>query len=289
MKLRQIEMLQAIVSTGSVTGAARLLNVSQPAVSRMLGHTEQQLGFPLFVRDGGRLKPTAETFALYGEVEGLMPRIAAVNRLAANLRAGQGRLRIVAVPSLAQTLLPEALAEFCRDRPALDIELRALHTRELVDALLLRDADVGFDFGGVDHPSIQRQALVTRALMAAAPAGQFPTDLPLTPDQVGNHLSIRMAGSDPLASQVAERARGAWATSPPRFVAQNYHAALALVSHGLGVALIDPYTAAGADRQRVNIHALDPPLPLRLDYCVATNRPVSAQATALARVVAKVA
>lgn len=286
MRLRQIEMLQAIVSTGSVTAAAKLLNVSQPAVSKMLAHTEQQLGFPLFVRDGGRLRPTDEAFALYAEVERLMPRLEAVNRLAENLRRGRGRLRIVAVPSLAQTLLPQALARFCAERPQLEVELQTLHTRELVDALLLRDADVGFDFGGLDHPSIRRTAVARTGLVGVVP---IALDLPagvLTPAVARTTSLIRMAGSDPLSGLVSQAARGEWQRGGIRFIAQSNHSAMALVAAGLGVALVDPFTAADADRHRVNLVPLEPPVPIRVEACVATNRPVSAQAEALARAVA---
>lgn len=46
--------------TGSVSAAARLINVTQPAVSRILAHAELQLGFPLFHRIKGKLVPTTE-------------------------------------------------------------------------------------------------------------------------------------------------------------------------------------------------------------------------------------
>ena len=69
MNLRQIEVFRAIMATGSVSDAARLLHVSVPAVSRVLSHTETQLNFPLFMRIKGRLSPTAEARRLYHEVE----------------------------------------------------------------------------------------------------------------------------------------------------------------------------------------------------------------------------
>ncbi|MFM9901533.1 MAG: LysR family transcriptional regulator, partial [Polaromonas sp.] len=50
MRLRHIEVFNAVMLTGSVSGAARLVNVTQPAVSRTLQHAELQLGFALFQR-----------------------------------------------------------------------------------------------------------------------------------------------------------------------------------------------------------------------------------------------
>src|SRR5262249_42480182 len=69
--LKQIEYFRAVMETGSVSGAATLLNVSQPNVSRMLKYTETRLGMPLFDRLKGRLQPTPEALALFREVQSL--------------------------------------------------------------------------------------------------------------------------------------------------------------------------------------------------------------------------
>ena len=68
MNLRQIEVFRATMLTGSTADAARLLHVSQPGISRMIGHIELQLGLRLFERGKGRIKPTPEAHALYAEV-----------------------------------------------------------------------------------------------------------------------------------------------------------------------------------------------------------------------------
>ena len=69
MRLRHIEIFQAIRQTGSVSAAAQLLHVSQPAVTKVLQHAELQLGFPLFLRIRGKLQPTPEALALEREVD----------------------------------------------------------------------------------------------------------------------------------------------------------------------------------------------------------------------------
>src|SRR5579875_2454335 len=64
MHLRYIELFHAVLTTGSLTGAAKLLNISQPAASKALQHAEDQLGFPLFSRVRGRLQPTQQALLL---------------------------------------------------------------------------------------------------------------------------------------------------------------------------------------------------------------------------------
>ena len=113
MKLRHIEVFQAIRQAGSVSGAAQLLHVSQPAVSKVLQHAEQQLGFPLFLRVRGKLLATPEALELEREVAMLSDSLQAVRRLAQNLRRQPGHsLRIGATPALALSLLPRAIGEW---------------------------------------------------------------------------------------------------------------------------------------------------------------------------------
>jgi DNA-binding transcriptional LysR family regulator len=60
LTLRQIEIIRAIMVTGTVAGAARLLNVSSPGISRAMKHAETLIGVKLFNRRGGRYSPTAQ-------------------------------------------------------------------------------------------------------------------------------------------------------------------------------------------------------------------------------------
>lgn len=290
IKLRQIEVLHAILSTGSVTAAANVLHVSQPAVSKVLQQAERQLGFRLFVRDGNRLRPTEEAQALYREIEQIFPRIDAVQRLAENLRHGVGRtLRLAVLPSLAQTLLPTALAAFKPKHPALDIEIRTQHTQELVNSLILRDADLGFDFGGVDHPAIERKTLIVSEYVCITPVGWFASGKILTANDLLPLPRIRMLFADPLTRRLTEPDALALNESPSSLSVQSYHAASELVRKGLGFALVDPFTAlmkAGVD---IAAHYLDPALAMRFDCLVLRNRPSSALDQELAEILMRTA
>ncbi len=88
MRLKQIEAFHAVMLTGSVSGAARLLHVTQPAITQTLQHAELQLGYALFTREGRRLTPTHEERQLFPEVQGLMLQLESVRRMGAALRAG---------------------------------------------------------------------------------------------------------------------------------------------------------------------------------------------------------
>jgi DNA-binding transcriptional LysR family regulator len=68
MNLRHIEVFHAVYTNGSVSAAARALNVSQPSVTKVLQHAELLLGFALLERTRGRLVPTEEAHALFDDV-----------------------------------------------------------------------------------------------------------------------------------------------------------------------------------------------------------------------------
>eukprot|EP01037_Dinobryon_pediforme_P044017 gene44017-55471_t len=101
MNLRHIEIFHAVYVNGSVSAAARALNVSQPSVSKTLRHAESLLGFELFQRIAGRMVPTEDAHAMFGDVAEIQERVRALREAGRNLRTGGGAtLRISALPSL---------------------------------------------------------------------------------------------------------------------------------------------------------------------------------------------
>lgn len=69
VNLRHIEIFHAVMTTGNLTEAARMLHTSQPTVSRELARFEKVLGLQLFERTRGRLQPTVQGLRLFEEVQ----------------------------------------------------------------------------------------------------------------------------------------------------------------------------------------------------------------------------
>ena len=162
MRLRYIELFHAVLSTGSLTGAANLLNVSQPAASKALQQAESHLGFPLFSRVRGRLQPTQQALLMRHQIDKLMRDLYDLRRLAVNItRPETHPLRVTSTPALAQVLLPDAIAQTGKAYPDTVIELATQH---LVEAGHKRIAFLGGRAGVVYE---QRLRGYTRALKAA--------------------------------------------------------------------------------------------------------------------------
>ena len=136
MRLRHIEVFQAIVQTGSISAAARLLNVSQPNISRVLNHAEQQLGFALFERRIQGMSVTAEGRRLLPEVEDLYQRLQSITQLTEQLRRGEGQIvRVGAAHAFGQMVLAPALVTWRQQVPSVSVELVTEHFSTLISLI----------------------------------------------------------------------------------------------------------------------------------------------------------
>lgn len=126
MKLRQIEAFRAIMQTGSMTTTAKNLHTSQPQISRLIAQLEAETQFPLFERNGSRLKPTLDGQRFYEDVEKTFSGISSLEAAAATIRSfGKDRLVLAAMPRLAGGLLARAVALFKTEFPKVTVTIQS--------------------------------------------------------------------------------------------------------------------------------------------------------------------
>ena len=295
MRLRHIEAFNAVMLTGSVRDAAKLINVTQPAVSRVLQHAEMQLGFALFTRQKGRLVPTTEALTLRGPVDRLFRQLEEVQRLAESLKAGQQAqaLRVLATLTLTRRVLPLAIDLFRAEFPELPINVSALHSGDIVASLALQEADVGFAFSEAIHPALEGETVAEGEMMCVAPKGVLAA-APVAAgvaglqDIAGNSL-IGIDVRDPVGLLLNRACREAGVGLQPHVVVQTYHAALSMAEHGLGIAVVDSFTAMSAERAVVDVLRLDPRIPVTLRALRPKSLPASVAGDAFVRCVRKAA
>lgn len=277
LNYRQTEMLWAIVVAGSISGAARLLNISQPAVSRMLALTEKQLGLGLFERVRGRLQPTSQVHSLFEEIEKAQRMMQRVNDLAESLsNPGSGVLRLTSIPSLTQYLVPRAVARFQQRWPDVLLRLNSTALPQMIPDVLQGEAELGLVVMQADHPFLTSIPLHTGRMVAAVPrghelAGRSQVSLaelsPYPLIVVGTRMPYGM-----LALNAFEQAG-----LPVRMCADVpwSHLACALVNAGTGVAVIDEFTVMQNIWPEVAIVPLVEYIPLHISAIHASNRPLS--------------
>src|SRR5690349_18191928 len=141
MNLRQIEVFRAVMLGGSVTNAARFLNVSQPGISRMLTHIEAQLGIRLFERRRGKLNPTPEAHALQREIEHVYRGVRRIDEVAQRLKDGaQLSLRVLASPGAGLDVVPSALSRLVRQFPGARVYMETVLVRDMTGLLARNEA-----------------------------------------------------------------------------------------------------------------------------------------------------
>jgi DNA-binding transcriptional LysR family regulator len=144
MNLRELQIFRAIMRGGSITEAARILGISQPAVSTALRYAEDQLGMPLFRRERGRIEPTPEALSLFPEVETLFQKFHAIQQYAEDLRgAHSGLLSLASPPTLSYAYLAPVVSRFRQTRPNVRVVVEVTNTRRIVELASTRQIDLG--------------------------------------------------------------------------------------------------------------------------------------------------
>lgn len=246
MNLRQLEVFHAIMQTGSVTGAARLLHVTQPAISNVLKHTEQQQGFRLFERIGGRLYPTPEANDLLPDINEIFGRIGTLNRIVHEMRDGRtGRLVVAASPTLVNAFLPRAVALLRQHSPGVRVAIQSLPTPLVIDRVARREVDIGIVYAPVDDGGVDAEDLVATELACVVPKGHpLARRRAINAADLNGLTVISLGARTRIGGLIEEGCRRANLPVPEvQIEASSSLAACLMVGEGAGVGLVDRATA----------------------------------------------
>lgn len=289
MNLRQLESFRAIMATGSTLGAARLLNVSQPAISRMLAHTESGLGMELFERRKGRLIPTDEARLLHREIEPLFLAVEAAKTRIRDIREGRtGSIRVVSTPSMANSVAAQALKHLCDRSAGVRVTLDVRRWENLVTQLEANTADVGFVLTVSDWPGIETQRLFSGQMVCI-----LPSDHPLTardtigPEDLEGQPFVRLTRSSPLGELVT-RGLGPISGALRTVIETRYcNTACSLVQNGIGIALVDEFVVSTQSFPGLAVRPFAPAIPVDAYAVLSSNRSPSRITLQLIREVRK--
>jgi DNA-binding transcriptional LysR family regulator len=254
MNLRQIEVFRATMLTGSTADAARLLHVSQPGISRMIGHIELQLGLRLFERGKGRLQPTPEAHALHAEVERVYRGVQRIDERAKALKSGGGlALRVLASPSTLLEILPRAVASLSADYPDSLIYLESQLVRDIVPLLSRGEADVAISTLPIEHPLLVSEVVGAWSLSCVFQRGhRFEKETAVSIGEIVKEARLIVFSPDtPQGRLVAEHYPRTFDTGPRHIEVRSGQVACALAEAGAGVAVVDNLTARAWRKDRL--------------------------------------
>jgi DNA-binding transcriptional LysR family regulator len=279
MELHQLEAFSAVMSTGSMTGAARLLRRSQPGVTRTIQDLEQEIGYALFDRKGPRVSTTTRAFLLYDEVERSLIGLDAIRASARAIGRDEPMpLRIVATPALAAALAPRAIAKLAQtpghEHTRGDTQLRSVSTEQAVRALLSRAADVGIATLPLDHAALDVHYIIDAPCVAVLhrddPLAQHAV-LPLA--RLAGQPVATLANRYRLRNRI-DRAFGQAGIALHVTLETNASLnAMMAAQQRLGVAIVDPVTAFGLRLADLEVRPLDVSIPFLYGVVTLSGRP----------------
>ncbi len=272
---RHIEVFRAVMTAGSVTGAASLLHTSQPTLSRDLARLEQLLGYALFERERGRLKATARARALFDEVERSFQGLARVIERAEALgRDEDAELTVLSLPALSHALLPGALAALLSEHPGARIDITPAEP-PLLDAWMSEQRfDLGLAEQATPLPGVRIEPVLEADEVAVLPAGHaLASRKRLALKDFDRQDFISLAADDPYRREIDARFGAAGIARQLRVQTHSAVAVCELVRAGLGLAIVNPLTAAACAGSGLVVRQLAVSIPYRVSALIPLHRP----------------
>jgi DNA-binding transcriptional LysR family regulator len=290
VNLRHIEIFHSVYVSGSVSGAARALNISQPSVSKTLRHAESLLGFPLFERTAGRLVPTEDAHILFSEVSEIQDRVYALREAGRNLRRGTGgTLRLSALPSLALDAVPTAVSRFLRTHPTVKFDLQTVHHDDLLRKLYERETDIAVAYEVPRAAPLGHRWLGEGELVVLYREEDLPDAPPrLELDRLRGKRFISVAASGPIGQLFTQELQRIDLELDEVVSARTFYIASALVRQGVGITVVDSFTAQAALVPGLAMRPLKPQLTFDVHAMFLLNRPPNALATDFLKTLAQV-
>ncbi len=246
-RLRQMEVFRAVMLTGSIKAAAQLLFASQPAVSRIIAHTEQTLGLTLFNRVKGKLVPTPEGEALFREVDEFYQQAVKVDEFARALAQGpSGTLRIAASPSLSRGLVSRAISAFVQRYPQIRVNFRTTLLNSMPQEVLSNKVDLAVSVHPIDHPNLKVEPFTTGRMVVVVPLGHELAQKRIV--RLADLSKFPVISHDPgipFGQLVAAAFEKAGVELASRIHIHQSDMACSLARSGSGVAVVDEFTADG--------------------------------------------
>jgi len=264
---REIEAFAAVMTHGTTTKAADALNITQPAVSKMLFQLTSKAGFPLFRNHRQRLIPTPEAHMLYAEVQRVFESVRGISTAAREIKElRSGRLNVSALPAFGLTLLPSIVASFNEEYPdvAISLDIRSSST------IIQRASRNQLDIGVAAEVNDETPSVVRRTLTATPPVCIMPKGHPLSrlsvvqADDLDGLDFVSLATGDPMRRQLDALCEERGARRTMKVEAALSATCVNLVASGVGVAVVDRLSAWVARDLPIEIRDFRPQLNVNL-------------------------
>jgi len=276
LQFRQIQALHAVMVTGTVTQAAAQLKISQPAVSNLINSLEHQVGFSLFDRIRGRLRPTPEADRLFDEIDNIVRGLDRVTRTAGDISGYRaGHLRIACMPALSLSFVPDLIGDFVAEKPDLSITLQTRSSPKVQELVAADLFDIVIVELPVEFPGVAQEAMAFPCLCVMPAGHRLAVRKQITPADLDGEPFISLGNSHMTYHRVRECFSEAGAHWNVRIQSHLFVSACAMVRRGLGVTLADPFTFQQFEGTGLVARPFRPKVAIDLAVIYASEKPRS--------------
>jgi DNA-binding transcriptional LysR family regulator len=280
IKFHQLNAFKAVYELGTMTAASKHIHITQPAISRLISSLEHQLGFELFQRIKGRLLPTDQGKAFYFEVSKAFIALDTLEDSARDIRSSHhGNLHISAFPVLSNSFLPSVLGRFLRQENTVKASLSSYRSEEVLRRTEIQSCDIGFALTDnfINSPSVTAQVIEGNCVCILPMNSPLKDKKQLTPEDIVLHPFIRYESSDHEQNTLDRIMRSHSVRTNDVLEVSFANVAAMLVSEGIGMAVVDPFTALHASNSGLNIliKEFNPAIPFKFHVLFPALRPIS--------------
>ncbi|MCA0355409.1 MAG: LysR family transcriptional regulator [Proteobacteria bacterium] len=282
LNLRSLEAFRETMLSGSATAAAGRMGLTQPAVSRLIAQLEQEVGFELFYRERGRLSPTPEALIIYDEIDLAFGGLERVDALARDIAAfNTGLLKIVAPPSLSESVLSTILPRFMAKFPKVRIAIESRSTETARAMVANRTVDCGFVKLPLERSDISTVTLSTSETVCVLPdAHPLAAHEVLTPELLRGEPLVLLGAGTWTRRQIDDAFRERGVRPEVRVETHTVGSACALAAGGLGIAVVNALLADNFARPGVAIRVFRPQILHEYAFMTSALAPMNRLAAA---------
>ncbi|MBO0145190.1 LysR family transcriptional regulator [Agrobacterium sp. Ap1] len=277
LETRQLEAFVAVVSIGSMTGAAKALGKSQPVVTRLIQDLEKELGFTVLHRNGPRIAPTEQGITFFAQAELFLSGLRTISERARSIRAATPRpIEIASIPALSASLLPLALSNLAPELFPQHIHLQSTSAENVVQAVVARSADVGMASLPLDNPGVDVHWIGEAPCVAVvADSDPLAAKSVIAAEDLLARRLIMSANPFRLRMRIDEALQSHGITPAAIIDSNATYVSLALARAGVGVALVESATIAGLPIVGVRVIPLAFRVPFYWGVITASGRPMA--------------
>lgn len=262
LNLRQVEIFKAVIEYGTVSKGAEVLNISQPAASKLLMQLESDHGLKLFDRAKGRLTPTPQGMRLYQEIERIFSGVRQVeSAIGVIRREDQARLMIGIPPALAGVFIQRAIGTFLEKNPKVMCSITTYRMQWLAEQIVARKLDVGIVPAHIDNPYIVSETMLHHPMICILPLGHpLAEHKTILAEHLHNAPFVAFS-TDTYTGRKVQNAFEMLGVAPHMVLTADANPTICqFVAAGFGVSLVDPMFVVGME-DRFAIRPFAPEIP----------------------------